>query len=341
MSYTNVLNRIKKADLSSVYLLQGTEDYFIEQLKSNIIKQLGDNVREETHFYDLAETSIQEVIINAETLPFLSEKKLIFAYNPVFLKAKHEKLPFIHDVFKLESYLLNPVPYSYIVFIAPYEKIDGRKKITKIINKNSEIADCSPIKDYELKKWINMLAKKNNINFTDEAIQLIESELSTNLALLENEIEKIAMFTGPEKLVDKTIVLSLLSVSTTQSALQLVDAVLNRNLKNAIHIYKDLEKAKEEPIALLALLAFQFRIILQVKLLLQSGVRENELAKNIKAHPYVIKLASQRSREFHTDRLEFIMSELAETDALMKRGQMEKGIAFEMLLYKIIKKTTS
>lgn len=337
MSHMQTLNEIKKGNLTNTYLFKGTESYFIEQLKKELIKALGTEVESETHHYDLAETSIQEVIASAETLPFFSDKKLIFAHNPTFLKAKPEKLPFIHNVFKLEEYLLNPAPYTYIVFIADYEKIDGRKKISKIINKHSTVADCATIKDYELKKWINMLAKANSIHFTPEAMGLIEAELSTNLALLENEIEKIALYTGKDSEVSKRTVLQLLSVSTTQTALELVDAVLNRNLASAIHISTDLEKANEEPIALLALLAYQFRIILQVKLLQQKGIREAELQKQIKAHPYVIKLAVQRGKRFSVNRLEYIMNEIAETDAKIKSGRMEKSIAFELLLYNMIK----
>lgn len=331
-----VLKEIKEGNIANTYLFHGTEDYFVEELKKQLIKKLGRDVDSETHFYDLAETPIQEVIMNAETLPFFSDKKLIFAYNPVFLKAKPDKLTFIHDIFKLEDFLLNPPPYSHIVFIANYEKIDGRKKISKLINKHTTVADCSPIRDYDLKKWINMLAKENAIRFTPDALELIEAELSTNLALLENEIKKIATYTGKNSEVSKETVRQLLSVSSTQSALELVDAVLSRSLKDAIHIAKDLEKANEEPIALIALLAYQFRILLQVKLLIQTGLRENELQKQIKAHPYVIKLAVQRSKRFSVNRLEYIINEIAETDAVIKSGRMEKRIAFELLLYNMI-----
>src|SRR5699024_12494386 len=93
----------------------------------------------------------------------------------------------INKIYKLDEILSNSASYSYIVFIAEYEKIDGRKKISKIFNKQSNVIDCSPIKEYEIRKWINAIAKKNSIQFTPEAIELIEAELSTNLALLENE----------------------------------------------------------------------------------------------------------------------------------------------------------
>src|SRR5690625_3440326 len=100
----------------------------------------------------MTETYIKEVITNVETLKLFSKNKLIFAYNPTFLKVKSAKLPFIHNIFKLEEYLSNPASYSYIVFIAEYVKIDVRKKISKIFNKQSNVIDCAPIKEYEIRK---------------------------------------------------------------------------------------------------------------------------------------------------------------------------------------------
>src|SRR5699024_12001126 len=96
-----------------------------------------------------------------------------------------------------------------------------------VVNKQYNVIECSPIKEYEIRKLNNAIAKKNSIQFTPEAIELIEAELSTNLALLENEIGKIALYTGKQSEVSKETVLKLLSVSTTQTALELVNVVLN------------------------------------------------------------------------------------------------------------------
>src|SRR5690625_7638366 len=79
----------------------------------------------------------------------------------------------------------------------------------------------------------------------------------------------------------------------------------------------------------------KFKIILQIKSLQSSKKKESELQKQIKAHPYVIKLASQRARRFSVERLENIMNEITETDAKIKSGRMDKSIAFELLIYKM------
>lgn len=93
---------------------------------------------------------------------------------------------------------------------------------------------------------------------------------------------------------------------------------------------------KEEPIAMIGLLAFQFRSILQVKLLKQQGYNQYQMQKQLGLHPYVVKIAMNRERQFTIDKLERIIIQLAETDAAIKQGRMEKDLAFELLLYELI-----
>src|SRR5699024_8668377 len=260
MTYTDILQQVKQKQIAPVYLLYGTESYFIQNITKHINKAvLDDDTDENLSVYDLDETPVQEVITDAETYPFFGGKKLIYAYNPSFLKAKPDKLPFEHDLDTVIQYLNQPVDYSVIVFIASYEKIDERKKISKSLKQHGVIAECNPIRDYELRNWITNLAGSMNITIEKDAFDRLESELSTNLHQVRNELEKLALFVGQNGVVTNEIAENLVSHTETNSSLRLVDAVIDRDLHKAVSIYKDLEKMKEDPIGMIALLASQFR----------------------------------------------------------------------------------
>lgn len=92
----------------------------------------------------------------------------------------------------------------------------------------------------------------------------------------------------------------------------------------------------EEPIALIALLAFQFRTLLQVKILKGKGYSQQQIQKQLSLHPYVIKIAYQREKQFTKKQLEVIIMSLAKADAMIKQGSMEKTLVMELLLYEII-----
>ncbi|GGJ83537.1 DNA polymerase III subunit delta [Lentibacillus kapialis] len=337
MSYTQVLQEVKQKQIAPVYLLYGTESYFIQTITKYLSEAVLEGENQNLSIYDLEETPIQEVITDTETYPFFGGKKMICAHNPSFLKAKSDKQPFEHDLESVIQYLNQPVDYSVIVFIAPYEKLDERKKITKAFKQHSTVVECNPIRDHELRNWIKYLADSMQITIEDDAYDMLESELSTDLHQVKNELTKLALHVGQNGVVTKELAENLISHTEISSSLRLVDAVIDRNLHKTISIYKDLEKMKEEPIGLIALLAFQFRSILHVKLLNQKGYSQSQMQKRIGVHPYVIKMAGQRERKFSIERLESIIDKLTEADAAIKQGKMQKELAFELLLHELTK----
>ncbi|WP_404453079.1 DNA polymerase III subunit delta [Virgibacillus necropolis] len=334
MSYLDIAQKIKENKLAPIYLLYGTESFFIQDIKKQITNAvLPDGDFENLSTYDLDETPVQELISDAETYPLFGERKLIIANNPSFLKAKPNKILFEHDLDRLQMYIENPVDYSTVVFIAEYEKIDERKKVTKIIKKNASVAKCDPIKEHELSKWIKTIAKQYHITIEPDAYDVIEGELEANLHLLQNEMMKFALYVGEGGSVSKDDAEMLISHTLKNSSLRLVDAVIEGDIRKAISIYRDLLKMKEEPIAMVALLAYQFRTLLRVKLLKQKGYSQAQMQKQLGIHPFVVKIALSRENKFTIDQLSLFIDKLTNADADMKQGKMEKELAFDLLLY--------
>ncbi|MFC0522545.1 DNA polymerase III subunit delta [Pontibacillus salicampi] len=338
MVYFDTLKAIKKQQLDSVYLLYGTESYLIEDIQHAIIQNGLKQDEQDVNLsvYDLEEFPIQEVVMDAETFPFLGERKILLCKNASLFKAKPDKTQVEHDMSVLQQYLENPVEYSIMVFIAPYEKVDERKKIVKQIKKSGKVVPCQQLKEHEMTNWIYSISKELHINIESPAIDIIIQENGTNLMSIRRELEKMALYVGESGTVDKATAELLSSHNPQASALKLVDAVMNQNVERAILLYKDLEKQNEEPIALLALLASQFRLIQQTKLLQQKGYTQNQMAQQIKAHPFAIKMALKRERGFSNNQLGSITQLLTEADASMKQGKMEKNLSFELLLYRLI-----
>ncbi|MDL4841481.1 DNA polymerase III subunit delta [Aquibacillus rhizosphaerae] len=342
MNYFEVMKAMKKKQFSSLYFFHGTESYLVQDLKQQILTYALSEEDKDTNIsiYDLEETEIQEVIADAETYPFFGEQKVIFVHNPMFLKAKPDKVSVEHNLDILQSYLLHPVDYSIIVFIAPYEKVDERKKITKLMKKQCETVACDPIKEWDLSKWIENIATSFNVTIEESVFELIVQEAGANLLMLQNEIEKMATFVGEGGTVSMEVAEKLLSHNSNTSGLKLVDAVITRDLKKAITIFKDLEKMNEDAIPLLALLASQFRTIFHVKVLKQKGYSQQQMAQQLKVHPYVIKMSISREKTFSSNELKEIIHVCTETDTKIKQGKMDKSLAFELLLYQLINRNS-
>lgn len=329
------LDKIQKGQIASVYLIHGTEYYFIELVKAALKKQVDDD--EAVTTYDLRETAIQDVVLDAETFPFFSDHQLIIAENPNFLDTKNNKTFVTHETEALEQYLQQPVSYTTLVLVAPYEKLDGRKKITKQLKKQSEVVACEPLTGKALQNFVIQMAKAEGIQLEQETYEQLSNTFHSDLYGLQKELNKLALYADEQSFISKEEASLIISPTNQTNALQFVDAVIQKNLTKAIAMYKDLEKMKEEPIGLIALLAYQFRIIFQVKLYMKKGYNMDKMKSVLKVHPYVTQLAVQRSKYFTEAGLSNIIQHLTETDEYIKRGKMDKSIAFEILLYNLIR----
>src|SRR5699024_9234450 len=129
---------------------------------------------------------------------------------------------------------------------------------------------------------------------------------------------------------------SLVSHTMDGTALKLVDAVIERDLHEAILIYRDLAKMKEDPLALIGLLAFQFRNILHVKRLKQKGYSPVQMQKQLGVHPYVVTIAGNREKSFRLHELKNILNILTEKDSVIKQATLYNPMALEMLHHDLI-----
>lgn len=339
MNYLDAIKDLKNKKLPPVILIFGEEQFLVESVVNQVSKRIDQDHQTDDALvqYDLEEVSIDDVVMEAETYPFFAEHKLVVANQAYFLTAKQSKVHVEHDLNRLLDYIADPVDFSTLIIIAPYEKLDERKKVTKQLKKQAMLINCEKVKMWEVDKWVAHLTKQYQIYLDKAAEQLLINETGTNLGLLEKEIEKLALYVGENGKVTGEIAQDLVARQGHATGLTLVDMVISKNLTGAIKIYRDLMKLNEEPIALIGLLASQLRTIYQVKVLMRKGYAQQQMARELRVHPYVVKMSIEREKKFSLDMLYRYLEACNEADQAIKLGKMEKELAFEFLLYELIK----
>ena len=86
----------------------------------------------------------------------------------------------------------------------------------------------------------------------------------------------------------------------------------------------------EEPIKLIVMVSNQFRLLLQVKLMVKNGYKQIDMANIIKEHPYRIKLALNSN--FSQKEIIDNMKKLYKLDYDIKNGYIDKNFGFELFL---------
>ncbi|WP_312473603.1 DNA polymerase III subunit delta [Neobacillus sp.] len=335
----DIWRKIKKRDFAPIYLLYGTEAYLINETKQLLLNHVLNEEEKDFNFsaYDLEETPIDVALEDAETFPFFGERKVVFLHNPAFLTAEKSKEKVDHNLAKFEAYLKEPAPYTVMVISAPYEKLDERKKVTKELKRNAEIVEAKKLRAHELINWVKDRAKASGIEFEPEAVEQLLALVGTNMFMITNEVDKLALYAADQKRIDVNLVEMLVARSLEQNIFSLIEKVVQRKLDEALRIYYDLLKQNEEPIKILALMAGQFRLIYQVKELSRRGYGQQQIAGYLKTHPFRVKLALGQANKFSDEELAGLMELLAEADYQMKTGGMNKSLLIEMLLFRLKK----
>lgn len=286
-------------------------------------------------FFDLDEQPVDIVIDEADTIPFFSERKLIIAKNASFLKATEKgKEKIEHDVKRLEHWLNNPSDSAVTVFIAPYEKLDERKKVTKLMKEKALVVDAKTPDSHDLYAWIESEVSSYGKVITEEAkVRLVEM-VGANMLQLRAEIDKMALYLGEDYEITEPLVEEMVAKTLEHDAFKMLNAYLTRNTKEALSIYHDLLRQKEEPIALVGLLASNIRAMNSVFYLQQQGYPQHQIASTLKMHPYRVKMMLSQPNRPTTQRLLQGLYSLANVDLQLKSTGGNREQIVELFLMK-------
>ena len=133
------------------------------------------------------------------------------------------------------------------------------------------------------------LKKSNNIEMNN--VRLIIDKVKYDLSNIINECDKLMIYKDNDKNITKDDIENIIRENIEDDIFSLTNSILKKDTKKSIKIYKDLLLMGEEPIKLIVMIANQFRLLLQVKLMVKNGYKQIEMASIIKEHPYRVKLA--------------------------------------------------
>ena len=305
-----------------VYLLYGTKDFEIEEEIKKLSKDIDEmNISK----YDLNNDMLSLALEDAKTMSLFGDKKIIIVDNANMFTGSTSK-----DSDLIEEYLNHINENTTLILIVHNDKLDTRKKITKLIKKVGKVQEF--IGELDATSLVRRLFKNYNIDY--KTIQLFIDRVGNNPLIIQNEINKIKIYKGNDRNITEEDILNLTTKLIEIDIFKLIDYIVRKNKEKALELYYEMLKMNEEPIKIVVILANQFRIMYQSKELLKKGYSEKDIASTLKIHPYRVKLAIQNSRNYTSDILLKNLNALADIDIGIKTGTINKDLALELFILK-------
>lgn len=334
MGFQQDLSALASGEFAPIYLLLGEERYLRERFKKELEKNIlspGDEAFNLLSF-DMDQELLQHALNEAEMVSFFGNKKIVYINHPFFLTGEKKKTDLEHDTKMLLAYLKQPSPDTVLVFNANYKKLDERKKIVKELKKVAKIIDVSEMSDQDTKKYMQQTISSEGYEITREAFDLFIYLTDTKLSQMMNELDKLFLATSVDKKITKPVIEALIPKSLEHSIFDLLTFVLEGKSESALRLYKELVLQGEDVIKINAILISQFRLLLQVKIMLDKSYQQANMVDVLKIHPYRVKLSVAQAKKFSQETLFKVFDNLVENDYKMKTGFMDQKMLFELFL---------
>ncbi len=332
---TELKKNLKQGNLDNVYLVTGQEQVFIENIQKSF-KEIMTSEERDMNFssFDLEEVSLADMINEAISAPFFGERRLVFAQNPYFLTSEKVKNAVDQNTDLLLKYIQNPTPSTILVIFATYEKLDARKKLVKQLKKLATPIDAGQMEGPQLNRAIQQSLQKDNYQIEPQALDLLVNKTKSNYSLIVNQLEKLKLYALKTKVIDQKAVSELVPQSLEDNVFDLMNQILRKNIYQAEELYRQFLLQKIDPILLIAILTSQVRLLIQVKVLTERGLTEATISKNLRLHPYRVKMSHRQARSLKLQQLTQMYQDLVNLDYQVKSGQGDKELLFDLFIAK-------
>lgn len=332
LKQSELYNKLRRKEISPVYIFAGEETLQQQEAYQALFKTINTDSLNSRIFYG-NDASVDEIILDMQTLPFLSDKRLLLLKDAQKLHAG--------ELNKLAEFLKNPVDSSCLVIFwqARLRAENKKSAIFKAVDKSGVIVDFRTLYERELPAWIQQRVLKHNKRINYEAIQYLIEESGSSLLDLDNEIEKLVLFTGKNREI-KLEDVEILSGHTSQTNLnQLQEAIEAKNLKASLKITESLLSEGEVPLRILATIYRALRRLLLAKSLIEEENHSNQqVMGELRMHPYFARNFFLRLSGFKKDELSTNLTLVLNADRQIKSTSKPHSMIFEELLYKISEK---
>ena len=319
---------------NNIMAIYGVVPELVEKKSNEIVESYLNEKKDDFNYvkYNLYDTSFNQIIEEALTMPFISEKKAIVVKNAFIFTGEKVSKDIQPNNEQVNEFLEKYDGENFIIFEVYQNKLDERKKITKTLKKTSKLAKVEQMSEQEIKNWIKNKLHENFKDIKQDALDLFIELTGINFNIVSQELEKIILFLGERTTINKKDVEEIINRSLEQNVFLLTEYIQKGEKYKAIQLIKDLIVMKEEPIKLLALITSNYRLYYQCKILSRKGYSGQQIAKTINVHPYRVKLALNQVKHYQLTHLLNIIDQCAETDYKLKSSYMDKQLILELFI---------
>ncbi|MGA3077998.1 MAG: DNA polymerase III subunit delta [Bryobacteraceae bacterium] len=343
MTPAQFLTRMERGEIAPAYLFIGPEAYQRRRARRALLKAHA------VTQYDLAETSLAEVIDDARALSLFASERVILAGNAEAALPRTRADEDAGDgeaaagsADLLTTYLKDPTPGVVLVFDAPRFDFEGEDKkkqerIRKFYASAGDPVEFKRASADDARREATALARRAGLSIDPAMVDLLVEALAADLTRIAVEVEKMALYTQGRPVTEEDLGLLVPDARAT-TIFALVGALGRRDRSRSLEILDTLFRDGEYLPVALSFLAAQFRAALVAK---EAGLRSPQQIQGHFARMGVQMWGSRAEQVFQTvakfskSQLERAMQLTFEADKDLRSARPDDRIVMEQFILRL------
>lgn len=340
---------VSARNLRAAYVLVGDEVFFRDRCRAALIQHLVQpELRDfSLHDFDLAETSIAEILDLARTPSLMAPFQVFFIRG---VKALYGRGSHQEEFRAIEEYCKNPNPDAVLIFVADHISIpsdvrrmdmqdkDRYERIRETLGEYCTVIELARVEEGDGIRWVVEHAAKEAVKVDADAARELVDSLGADMMLVSNELEKLILFVGHKKRITIGDVETMVLGAKQRSLYELTDAISSKDRTRALSVLDALmssEEGEEAAIGHIYMLARTFR---QMLVILEKNVRDSRtiwqaLWQGFRVPPFAAEDVIRQARRYKSRReLTRALRLLARADLALRSNPPSKRLVLEKLV---------
>lgn len=335
---------VEKSILNNCYLFCGVDEQLMREGINSIINKTLDKNFIDLNYVKFDGNSLEsfEPVINAcETLPFMSEKKIVLVYRSSFFqddKGDNNKISSDNTFNNICDYISQLPDYCILIFYDVFKnKRDKPGKRIYKLDKQICIVKADKMKGQQLEIKIKSFFEHRGKQIGRIELKIFCSLMDeNNLNIIENEVEKLCCYTY-DKSISKEDIKELFLKNNDDDIFDLVNPISQKKVKESVEVLNQLIYKGEKIPYILNMIERQFNRLFRVKLALENKKNKQCIMKemNIRSE-YACDMIIGQSKKFTLRQLKYALQLCLNAEQKMKSSTVNEKTEMELLIIKTI-----
>jgi DNA polymerase-3 subunit delta len=236
------------------------------------------------------------------------------------------------DTAQLAAYMQRPAPHSVLCLVG--ERLDARTKFGKALAASGALFEIPLPRPQDVVSWLQQRAKRRHLDLPSDAARCLVDLAGTDLDLLIQSLEKVALYVGDAGPLSVEAVTEVLARTREERIFSFTDALGKRRFAESILRLQHLLQDGQSPLMILSMVARQLRQLLQVKTA-PPRLGKSALATRLSVRPFVIDTLIEQAGRFAATELLDGLSAASRADLSLKSSRLGGELVLGRLVERI------